>query len=46
MGESTISSVVQRCFPTEHFWSDFLLSGRAAYITGQLLQPNGGQATW
>jgi NAD(P)-dependent dehydrogenase (short-subunit alcohol dehydrogenase family) len=25
---------------------DFLLSGRAAYITGQLLQPNGGQVVW
>jgi NAD(P)-dependent dehydrogenase (short-subunit alcohol dehydrogenase family) len=25
---------------------DFLLSGRASYITGQLLQPNGGQVAW
>jgi NAD(P)-dependent dehydrogenase (short-subunit alcohol dehydrogenase family) len=25
---------------------DFLLSQRAAYITGQLLQPNGGQVIW
>jgi NAD(P)-dependent dehydrogenase (short-subunit alcohol dehydrogenase family) len=25
---------------------DFLLSGRAAYITGQLVQPNGGQVVW
>lgn len=25
---------------------DFLLSDRAAYITGQLLQPNGGQVMW
>ena len=25
---------------------DFLLSRRASYITGQLLQPNGGQVAW
>jgi 3-oxoacyl-[acyl-carrier protein] reductase len=25
---------------------DFLLSHRAAYITGQLVQPNGGQVVW
>jgi 3-oxoacyl-[acyl-carrier protein] reductase len=25
---------------------DFLLSDRAAYITGQLVQPNGGQVEW
>jgi NAD(P)-dependent dehydrogenase (short-subunit alcohol dehydrogenase family) len=25
---------------------DFLLSGRTAYITGQLVQPNGGQVLW
>ena len=25
---------------------DFLLSDRAAYITGQLVQPNGGQVLW
>jgi NAD(P)-dependent dehydrogenase (short-subunit alcohol dehydrogenase family) len=25
---------------------DFLLSDRAAYITGQLVQPNGGQVMW
>jgi NAD(P)-dependent dehydrogenase (short-subunit alcohol dehydrogenase family) len=25
---------------------DFLLSDRAAYITGQLIQPNGGQVVW
>jgi NAD(P)-dependent dehydrogenase (short-subunit alcohol dehydrogenase family) len=25
---------------------DFLLSGRSSYITGQLLQPNGGQVAW
>jgi 3-oxoacyl-[acyl-carrier protein] reductase len=25
---------------------DFLLSDRAAYITGQLVQPNGGQVVW
>lgn len=25
---------------------DFLLSSRAAYITGQLVQPNGGQVLW
>lgn len=25
---------------------DFLLSERSAYVTGQLVQPNGGQVTW
>ncbi|MGH7834220.1 MAG: SDR family NAD(P)-dependent oxidoreductase [Candidatus Binatia bacterium] len=25
---------------------EFLLSGRSAYITGQLVQPNGGQVMW
>jgi NAD(P)-dependent dehydrogenase (short-subunit alcohol dehydrogenase family) len=25
---------------------DYLLSPRSAYITGQLLQPNGGQVIW
>jgi 3-oxoacyl-[acyl-carrier protein] reductase len=25
---------------------DFLLSDHAAYITGQLLHPNGGQVMW
>jgi NAD(P)-dependent dehydrogenase (short-subunit alcohol dehydrogenase family) len=25
---------------------EFLLSDRSAYITGQLVQPNGGQVMW
>ncbi len=26
--------------------ADFLLSERSAYITGQIIHPNGGQLSW